>query len=217
MKLAITNPPAGAQLSKKTPPLILHADATMRIVESNGGYPVAIGPTSDEILTTGYLSTAANATKLSNALRAFIEKNPAADKYKRWGEVLSAFVSQTKTPYTHLVPYAPLRQILLSLTVQAAPVPTNEREKEIATTTTAPPTTPKKRATPISNIVKKRIKLRDATSYADLAHVPHDEWLLAIAIAQQAPDTFASQYAFAHNAARLCKGVWDESSALAGK
>lgn len=146
----LPKPPAGVQVDRKKDLIILHNDSKYRIVESIGGYPVlmraaatatststapapatatsnsnsnanaAADTTSADIINNeGYLMTDANVRTIKARLAAFTAQ-PVARPYKRWGDVLRAYVkSGGKNTYTELVPYPRLRDILIELTAVA--------------------------------------------------------------------------------------------------
>lgn len=161
----LPKPPAGVQVDRKKDLIILHSDSKYRIVESIGGYPVLMRATAtststatatsnsnatvaadttsaDIINNEGYLMTDANVRTIKARLAAFTAQ-PVARPYKRWGDVLRAYVkSGGKNTYTELVPYPRLRDILIELTAVAdegtpASVPEKSSPESEKSSTTA--------------------------------------------------------------------------------
>lgn len=124
----LPKPPVGAQVDRKKDLVVLHTDAKYRIVESVGGYPLLMLHNNDDIISNeGFLMSETNVLTVKKRLSSFL--NTCKDtKFKRWGEVLRAYVKSTgPKAYAELVPYPPLRNILINLT---APVD-KEPEKTV--------------------------------------------------------------------------------------
>lgn len=218
----LPKPPVGVQVNRKEPLAILHTDAKYRIVESIGGYPVLMLLNADDIISNeGFLMSDANVHTVKKRLAAFLATRQDT-KFKRWGEVLRAYAKESgKDAYASLVPYPPLREMLIQLTAATDktkvddPVPQEsqsppdlERKASANQDVQSPPdpkckntaTPAKKRPTPSAEPnkenVQKRIKLESISNEHQLKNITNEQLMCVIGEYQEQPQECSSKYQF---------------------
>lgn len=207
-------PPSGTQFKENAP--VLLQNANVRIVEAVGGYPVALNPDTNDVFLDGPLCKPAAAAALRKSISDFLV-NAMPYKFKRWGEVVKAYMAASKKPATELTPYPQLRDILLSLTKDStgAATPASSQDTEVETLLKENETTKEKKndiilkekesnksnskkrsanATPAAT--NKRLKLSDVNNEDEFANITTDQWLLALTEINNNPKQFARENSF---------------------